>query len=66
MTKGLHVPSEIGKLRKVCLHRPGDELLAGISAAAKLGTVGVKLDALEQADKSVDGRQQLVLRNIGR
>lgn len=27
MTKGLHVPSEIGKLRKVCLHRPGDELL---------------------------------------
>ena len=27
MTKGLHVPSEIVKLRKVCLHRPGDELL---------------------------------------
>ena len=27
MTKGLHLPSEIGKLRKVCLHRPGDELL---------------------------------------
>ena len=28
MTKGLHVPSEIGKLRKVCLHRPGDDLLS--------------------------------------
>ena len=27
MTKGLHVPSEIGTLKKVCLHRPGDELL---------------------------------------
>ena len=27
MTKGLHVPSEIGQLKKVCLHRPGEELL---------------------------------------
>ncbi|WP_281694522.1 arginine deiminase [Collinsella tanakaei] len=27
MTKGLHVPSEIGALKKVCLHRPGEELL---------------------------------------
>ena len=27
MTKGLHVTSEIGTLKKVCLHRPGDELL---------------------------------------
>ena len=27
MTKGLHVTSEIGQLKKVCLHRPGDELL---------------------------------------
>ena len=27
MTKGLHVPSEIGVLKKVCLHRPGEELL---------------------------------------
>ena len=27
MTKGLHVPSEIGTLKKVCLHRPGEELL---------------------------------------
>lgn len=27
MTKGLHVPSEIGRLKKVCLHRPGEELL---------------------------------------
>ena len=25
--KGIHVTSEIGKLKKVCLHRPGDELL---------------------------------------
>ena len=25
--KGIHVTSEIGKLRKVCLHRPGEELL---------------------------------------
>ncbi len=25
--KGLHVPSEIGQLKKVCLHRPGEELL---------------------------------------
>lgn len=25
--KGIHVKSEIGKLKKVCLHRPGDELL---------------------------------------
>ncbi len=24
---GIHVTSEIGKLKKVCLHRPGDELL---------------------------------------
>ena len=24
---GIHVSSEIGKLKKVCLHRPGDELL---------------------------------------
>ena len=23
----LHVPSEIGRLRRVCLHRPGEELL---------------------------------------
>lgn len=27
MSKGLHVPSEIGNLKKVMLHRPGDELL---------------------------------------
>ena len=27
MSKGLHVPSEIGALKKVCLHRPGEELL---------------------------------------
>ena len=27
MAKGLHVPNEIAPLRKVCLHRPGDELL---------------------------------------
>ena len=27
MSKGLHVPSEIGDLKKVMLHRPGDELL---------------------------------------
>ena len=27
MSKGLHVSSEIGQLKKVCLHRPGDELL---------------------------------------
>ena len=27
MAKGLHVPNEIGQLRRVCLHRPGDELL---------------------------------------
>ncbi len=27
MTKGLHVSSEIGQLKKVCLHRPGEELL---------------------------------------
>ena len=27
MTKGLHVTSEIGTLKKVCLHRPGEELL---------------------------------------
>lgn len=27
MTKGLHVTSEIGNLKKVCLHRPGEELL---------------------------------------
>ena len=27
MAKGLHVSNEIGRLRKVCLHRPGDELL---------------------------------------
>ncbi|MFR3274723.1 MAG: arginine deiminase [Collinsella phocaeensis] len=27
MMKGLHVPSEIGQLKKVCLHRPGEELL---------------------------------------
>ena len=27
MTKGLHVPNEIGQLKKVCLHRPGEELL---------------------------------------
>ena len=26
MTKGLHVPSEIGALKKVCLHRPGELL----------------------------------------
>lgn len=25
--KGIHVTSEIGKLKQVCLHRPGDELL---------------------------------------
>lgn len=25
--KGIHVTSEIGKLKRVCLHRPGDELL---------------------------------------
>ena len=24
---GIHVTSEIGKLKKVCLHRPGEELL---------------------------------------
>ena len=27
MTRGLHVSNEIGQLKKVCLHRPGDELL---------------------------------------
>jgi arginine deiminase len=27
MSKGLQVHSEIGQLKKVCLHRPGDELL---------------------------------------
>lgn len=27
MSKGLHVPSEIGNLKKVMLHRPGEELL---------------------------------------
>lgn len=27
MSKGIHVTSEIGKLNKVCLHRPGNELL---------------------------------------
>ncbi len=27
MSKGIHVTSEIGQLRKVCLHRPGNELL---------------------------------------
>lgn len=27
MSKGIHVPSEIGKLKKVMLHRPGEELL---------------------------------------
>ena len=27
MSKGIHVTSEIGKLKKVCLHRPGNELL---------------------------------------